>query len=174
MIKMIKIALDSSCLNAYGKLPLINKLQQLEKDQKVEFYVPSSVWVEQITTQSPKHLPNYLKRIKESIEILELATVGRARIGKARIGITERVSIINQINSICFPSLEWSDLSYSQITDVLSIEACIAFNIDYFLTLDKKHMIDRGRKKALEELGIKVRYGRDASFLKEISVRLAL
>ena len=83
----VNIALDNSCLNAKGRCPFLNKLDELEKRGLITLSTSSTSAREQIETQkSNEWLTKYLKRIRELEEIMEPLIIGTSIVSRARGG----------------------------------------------------------------------------------------
>jgi len=165
----VNIALDNGCLNAKGKHPVLNKLDDLEEQGLITLSTSSTSTREQIETQkSGEWLTRYLNRIQTLKLIMEPAIVDIAKVGLARVAPDETGIVIKKISKICFPGLDFSQLTSNQKNDILHLVTAIDTGADYFLTHNKNDMILNGKQKKLEKYGIKIREPNE-SLLKELN-----
>lgn len=152
---MVKVALDTGCLNARGKHPELNKLDELEKEGKITLSTSSTSRREQIETQKdPVWLDKYEKRIDELQEDNEPAMVGVSRVGMSQVASNSVPQLVEDLKKICFPGKK---LSKNDINDIEHLASAIENSADVFVTMNKKDMIDNGKREEIEKYGIKVR-----------------
>jgi hypothetical protein len=168
---VVKIGLDSGCLNAWHRDENLNFLDDLKENGKIEIFVPSSISREQAETQPPKWREFYLDRIDQFEESYEIGFLGSAYLGHFRLAGDDALPRLQTIAQICFQK-PLESLDSSESIDAMALEASVASGLDFFLTKDKGHFIDYGRKEKLLALGIKVRESNE-EFIEEIQKLLA-
>lgn len=163
---VIRISLDSNCLNIEHNDPILNKLEKLEDQGKIEFYASGSVRREQKEKLIPKNLIKlYNERLAKTKYISE-TTIFPFRLDDygTRFVTEESQKKIRQIWKILFPNKEWSELIPKDLNDIRILEAHAHAGLDYFLTYDK-HFIRK--KPKLETIGIFIQKPNEA-FIKKI------
>lgn len=157
---MIRIAVDTCCLNARKHHRILNKLDRLYADGKVELLV-SRVNQRDVSAASATTRDMYLGRIKRLKFMYETAYWGMSVWGGSVVGnMRVHQSLIDIFT-------DGGQHKMNDFWDFWLLETAIANRCDYFLTLNKKHFIDGGRQERIEALGIKVREP-DSQFLTEI------
>ena len=159
---MIKIALDSSCLNVKKTHPVLNELNTLEEERKIQFFTSTVNSREQAdTNEQVEYREKYLKRIRETNQKPEVGLYGFSFFGTAVYG---DASVTKGMENI-FGQFE--KLSDNNLYDAWLLITAIAHGCDYFLTKNTKHFVDQGRQTKIELLGIKVRLPNE-QFLEEL------
>ena len=158
-IKKIKIALDTSCLNAKKEDSVLNKLEDLREKEIIELYTSTVNEKEQIEKNpNKKWREKYLKRINEEHKVLETGIWGKSKWGNFVWGNKNVNNILRDI---------FGKGNIIGNYDVWLLKTAIVHRCDYFLTLNSRHFIENGRREQIEKLGIKVREPND-DFLREV------
>ncbi|MFW9995039.1 MAG: hypothetical protein ACFFD4_23580 [Candidatus Odinarchaeota archaeon] len=161
---MLKIALDTGCLNVKGKHPILNELEQLEKDGHLEITTSSVLEREQMEKNVMQEWRDrYLSKINKHSKEYEVMIIGRSEIGKAVLG-SERVRDIIESTIQSDPKNDY---------DKWILHTAIVNQNDYFLTLNPNDFINNGKQERLETLGILIREP-DNAFLDELKQKLGL
>lgn len=157
---MIKIALDSSCLNARKEHNILNKLENLEKSGKIKL-VTSTVNEKEQCEKNPstEWRERYLKIINNKHKVLETGRFDISTYDNCVYGSDEANRILKEI----FPNPSNNDFF-----DLWLLETALVHKCDYFLTLNAKDFIEGSRKEKIEGLGIKVREPNE-DFLQKLS-----
>lgn len=166
----VRISLDSNCLNIEHNDPILNKLEKLGDQGKIEFYASGSVRREQKEHALPNNkIKLYNERLVKTKNSSE-TMIFPARLDEygTRFVTEESRQKIDQIMKILFPNKEWSELNIKDANDIRILEAHAYACLDYFLTKDN-HFLKR--KKELEAIGIIIREPNDA-FMKELEMIL--
>ncbi len=159
---MIKIGLDTSCLNVKGKNNTLNQLEALEAQGKIILVTSTVNEKEQINTNTDEYWKDkYLKKINRKQKIFEVG----------RYGVSCYDQAVYADDQKC-PQLEKIFSDKKDFYDLWLLQTACMGECDFFLTLNLKDFIDNGKKEELEKLGIKVRIP-DDDFLKEINEKLA-
>jgi len=167
---VVRISLDSGCLNVKHKHPILNKLRKLEEQERIEIFSSGTVWREQTRPEIPNNYrTRYQKRLEETKPVSETTVFPFSFKSGARFVNEESEQKIEQITKICFPNKSWNELTENEKNDVRALEAHAFAGLDYFLTLDKKDFVINGKKEELEEKGIFVREPNDA-FIEELKM----
>jgi len=167
---VVRISLDSSCLNIWHQHRILNKLRKLEEQRKIEVFSSGTVWREQIRPEiKDPYRERYQKRLEETKPISETTIFPFSFKGGVRFVTEESQRKIGQIAKICFPNKSWSELTENEKNDVRALEAHAYAGLDYFLTLNENDFIINGKKERLEEMGILVREPNDA-FIKDLEM----
>ncbi|MBI3032471.1 hypothetical protein HYY69_03280 [Candidatus Woesearchaeota archaeon] len=158
---MIKIALDTGCLNVKKKDLILNKLDELEGLGKIKLITSTVNEKEQILTNQIETFRNtYLKIINNKEKILE---GGRFDISTFDNCVFSDEKIIAELAKIFGkPKIDSNDFF-----DLWLLETAIIHKCDYFLTKNSNDFIVNGKKEAIEQLGIKVREP-NQDFLNEL------
>lgn len=163
---MIKIALDSSCLNAKKGNDILNKLEELYSQGKILLITSTVNEREQnVTNKVEKWKSEYLKIINMREKLLE---VGKWKISNWHGFVWgEGESIIKELVEI-FPHAD--DFEHGDFYDMWFLETAITHKCDYFLTLNENHFIKNGKQEKILALGIKVRKPNN-DFLLELKIQ---
>lgn len=165
---VVRLSLDSSCLNTKKKHPILNILDELEKDGKIEIFVSTSIWREQVETQqNPEWQRKYLKRIAKMKSIYEIGFLGTMYLGHARLAGDDAFQRLIKLAQICFPNKTWETINSNEFNDVMALEAHAFFKLDFFVTLNINDFIANGKRERLSEQQIEVREPND-DFIKEL------
>jgi hypothetical protein len=172
---VIRISLDSACLNVKHKDHILNEIEALEKQGKVELYSSLTVQREQTRPKIKSEFRiRYEKRMEETKRLSETTifpfSLERDDLSASRFVTPESKQRIEQIMKICFPNQSWNKLRDEDKTDVRILEAHAYAGLDYFLTKNTRHFIKYGRQNKLEEMGIFVREP-DEAFKEELKTR---
>lgn len=158
---MIKIGLDTSCLNVKGKHDILNQLETLEKEGKITLITSTVNEKEQINTNTSDYWKNkYLNKINQKEKISEVGRYGMSCYEQAVYADDKKCS---QLEKIFSDKKDFYDLWLLQT-------ACMG-ECDFFLTLNSRDFIDNGKKETIEKIGIKIRIP-DDNFFKEIKENL--
>jgi hypothetical protein len=160
---MIKIAIDTSCLNVKKKCKYLNILDKLYSKNKIEIISSTVLEKEQNDNPNSNWRNQYQKRINDLNKKHEVGRWGTSSWGQCLWG-NENLS--KQLIDIINPKTK------NDIFDLWILETAIANKCDYFCTLNKKDFIYNGKKELIEKLGIKVRIP-DNEFIQEIEQMLS-
>lgn len=158
---MIKIGLDTSCLNAKGKHDILNKLEEIEKRGKITLITSTVNEKEQIDTNKNEYWQNkYLEKINQKQKIDEVGRYEISGYGQAVYADDEKC-----------PKLEKLFPDKKDFYDLWLLQTCVIGKCDFFLTLNSQDFINNNKKEELEKIGIKIRIP-DNDFIIEINKNL--
>ena len=162
---IIKIALDTSCLNVKKNHVILNELEQLDKKNFV-LLTTSTVLVREQHESNPNEIwrKKYLFKIDRLSKELEVGKYGISKYGQAVYGSKKVSNILSTILSDD-PRLD---------NDKWILHTAIVNKNHYFLTLNTKDFITDGKQEKIEkELQIKIRTP-DPDFLQELKQDLGI
>ncbi|MBA7492641.1 hypothetical protein ES702_03191 [subsurface metagenome] len=163
---MIKIALDTSCLNANKRHFVLNQLEALHASGKIQLITSTVNEKEQDATNLREDWrKKYLKEINSKVKILETGKLGISSFG-------ECVFASEEINTKLRKILPQRNLDGKVWYDFWLLETAVTVKCDFFLTMDTNHFIENGIGKKLEiELGIRTREP-NQEFLNELNEKI--
>lgn len=144
----LKISLDSNSLNTYQDNLCLNHLDNLADKGLVELYGSAAVIREQADAKrSGPYRSDDLKRIRNLKPLSEVAEFPFSLVqGGSRFWTDEIAKRLDDIAKICYSGNSYIQLSRKLRDDVRILESCIVGVMDFFVTTDKKHFINYGRK----------------------------
>ena len=155
---MVKIGLDTSCLNVKGKHNILNKLENLGKKSKI-LLITSTVNEkgQEISNKNDFYKSKYLEKINQKEKIFEVGRYGISRFGKAVFGDDNKCNELDKL----FPDKK-------DFYDLWLLQTACTGKCDYFLTLNSRDFIDNVKKEKIENLAIKIRLPNE-EFLDELN-----
>ncbi len=161
---MIKIALDTGCLNANKRHIVLNRLDELEKQGKIKLVTSTVNEREAEKNPDQSFRDKYLHIINS--KDTKFGEAGRFDCSAFDIGVFGSEEISDGLEKVLKRG-SISDIKPNDWFDFWLLETAITNDCDYFLTTNSRHFIDNGKREMIEELGILVRIP-DDNFLKEL------
>lgn len=142
--------IDSNSINARQKIAAMNELEHLAVSGKVKIVGTQRLFDEM------KLYPPGMQKALGLENVYEPFTVGMSRIGSAYIAPQNNKPSFAQLAKIMFPNIAIELLNENQQNDVMHVIGHIFSSSDYFVTLNTKDFIDKGKASELKTLGIHV------------------
>lgn len=162
MTRIVKIALDTSCLNVKRKNLILNLVEQMEQEGKVVLVTSTVNEKEQLASnQDLRWQKEYLEKINRENKSFEVGRYGLSGYGSAVYGDARNKDILDKALG------EYSGQKQSDQFDRWLIETAIVAGVDYFLTMNSNDFIVKDMQAKLEVSGIKIREPNE-NFLREL------
>lgn len=143
----VKITIDSNLINARQKEELINCLEKLHAENKLQIVVSQRLLDEM-------HRNETMKKAQKYTNISEPSVAGHSRVGKSyAVGNTKKYPSFSEISKIIFPTLD--ELSQNQINDVMHLIAHCYSDSKYFITNNTKDFMDGKKTNKNRNLNLK-------------------
>ncbi|MDE2180195.1 MAG: hypothetical protein KGJ40_05000 [candidate division NC10 bacterium] len=154
MAVVIRITIDTMCINARGHIPALNALEVLAKQRVIEI-TSTRILAEELARDKTQFGPN--RRAKASQ--LQSGTSGfvmrRSTLrGGDALGAPNAYVYLDRIARIIQPDLEWHELDEHTQRDIMHLAIHRAHNWDLFVTKEKE--ILRKSRVLLSDLGLRV------------------
>ena len=160
MTTVIRITIDTNCINARGRIPALNALEVLAKQGIVEI-TSTRILAEELARDKTQWGPS--RRAKASQ--LRSGTSGfvmrRSRLrGGDALRAPNAYVYLDRIARIIRPDLEWHELDENTQRDIMHLAIHRAHNWDLFVTMENLILLQS--KALLSDLGLRVMSPEDA------------
>jgi len=159
---MLKIALDTSCLNIKQGNSVLNQLEELHQRGEIELVTSSVLEREQKNNLNSDCREKYLEKIEFLSKKLEVAVVDQSRVGQC---VTCDSMLNERLKEII---LEKQTSKSNDFYDYWILLTSVIHGCNYFMTTNTTDFIKNDKQERIEELGIKVRTPYDDSIIDEI------
>jgi hypothetical protein len=140
---MLKIALDTSCLNIKQRNSVLNQLEELYKSGSIELVTSSVLERDQKNNLHSDFKKQYLKKIESLSKKLEVAVVGKSCVGQC---VTCDSILSENLMAIILGNQTQKESDYRDYWILLT---ALTHGCHYFITANTKDFIKMVNKKGL-------------------------